>query len=87
MELPTGLPLRASGVKRLVGRFFRLPLPRNSAAASATAFEDEEDEEEEDVAANASRACISSGEIHRGADEEEDWAKLVEPCLSAGGRA
>ena len=76
MELTAGLPLRASGVKRLVGRFFRLPLPRISAAASATAFEDEEDEEE-DVAANASRACISSGEIHRGAEEEEDWAKLV----------
>ena len=59
-------------------------LPIFSAAASpATPGEDEE----QDAAANASRACISSVEIQRDADEEEIWTPLAEPCRSSGGWA
>ena len=31
---PVALALRASGVKRLIGRFFRFPRPRNSFTSS-----------------------------------------------------
>ena len=84
-------PLRVSGVKRLIGRFFRLPLPRFSPKSPAPL--DEEDDDEEEVAANASRALISSGEIHLEAataevgKPDEDWAEPVELRSSAGGRA
>ena len=61
-EDEVAFPLRVSGVKRLIGRFFRLPLPRSSPRSPAQL--DEEDDEEEEVAVIASRALISSGEIH-----------------------
>ena len=50
---PVALALRASGVKRLIGRFFRFPRPRHSSTSSTIGAaplheEQEEDDTEED---------------------------------------
>ena len=78
VEVPAVLPLRASGVKRLTGRFFRLPRPRFSSSSlsnSPAALDEDEDKNEDDEDDEvlrwlggfgpraASRALISSGEI------------------------
>ena len=87
VEDPATRTLRASGVYRLMARFFRLPLPRFSSALSGSSLTQEfersvvEEEEEEELVwfmlsnTAAARALISSGEIY-----------LEEPP-SPGGRA